>query len=227
MSAIAAVTATLPNYPVTKIDFWDKPIDHVDLGEERVHVVLEDAIKEFYGSDHSGNIARDTKSSLEAVLTGVCQKAHPEHFAPAPTVVPRTRAGGANLLSSVSEELRTKLPATSVTEFHPKLPSGTISKKVHHAVPQLFAKTFLQHFFARSPLVLQHSHESLELDSAMRGGTLGVAEHGCWGGLAGWEAREGGAPQKHGRNMLQRVARERPYPAGRARLSAICRRHAR
>ena len=75
----------------------------------------------------------------------------------------------------MAEELRIKLPAASVTKFHPKLPSGTISKKVHHAVPQLFAKTFLQHFFARSPLVLQHSHESLELDSAMRGGTLGVA----------------------------------------------------
>ena len=75
----------------------------------------------------------------------------------------------------MAEELRIKLPAASVTKFHPKLPSGTISKKVHHAVPQLFAKTFLQHFFARSPLVFQHSHESLELDSAMRGGTLGVA----------------------------------------------------
>ena len=59
-----------PRCATIKVDFWDKSIDHIDLGNDRVDVVLEDAIKEFYGSDHAGNICRDTKAALEAVLTG-------------------------------------------------------------------------------------------------------------------------------------------------------------
>jgi len=67
-----------------------------------------------------------------------------------------------------------KLPAGDMVSFREKLPSGTISRKIRHAVPQLWAKRFLSHFFPRSHLVRAHSDDSLQLDSAVRGGTLGV-----------------------------------------------------
>ena len=71
-----AVVSTLPNYPTVKVDFWDRPSNHIDLGNDRVHVVLEDAIREFSGVADQGNMSKDTKSSLEAVMSGpykICQ----------------------------------------------------------------------------------------------------------------------------------------------------------
>lgn len=55
------------------------------------------------------------------------------------------------------------------------LESGQASRKVRHAVSHLFAKRYLSLYHSRSPLVQSFQQETLELDSAVRGGVLAAA----------------------------------------------------
>lgn len=52
-------------------EFWGKQVDHINLGGDDVRVVLEDAIKQFYGDERLSNLTRDTKAALESVMSGV------------------------------------------------------------------------------------------------------------------------------------------------------------
>jgi hypothetical protein len=67
-------TAELDAHKVIPVDFWGQQVGHVAVATDDVRACLEEAIKTFYGSNHSGNIARDTGAAIETVLNGLLQR---------------------------------------------------------------------------------------------------------------------------------------------------------
>ena len=66
-----AVPVAIPTHETIECEFWGVQVAHIFLNADDVRVVLEPVIKQFYDSNHSGHISRDTKTALQAVLSGL------------------------------------------------------------------------------------------------------------------------------------------------------------
>ena len=74
-SPMVATDATeLDAHKVIPVDFWGQQVGHIAVATDDVRVCLEEAIKKFYGSNHSGNIARHTAAAIETVLNGLLKR---------------------------------------------------------------------------------------------------------------------------------------------------------
>ena len=165
----------VPCLAATPHDFWDKPIAHVTTSDGSVKVCLEDVAKEFSGVPDVSNLRKALDSAVSRVMSG----AFPNRYFLPFTCRSHRRlvwcAGGEGLPADDASELRSNLPTSEITKYNIRLDNGRRSKKLRHAVPQMWAKRFLVHFFPRSSLVRQHADESIHLDAAVRGGTLAAA----------------------------------------------------
>ena len=77
--------------PAAMLPRCPRPSQLCSAPQHRRHHVLEDAIKEFSGVADQGNMSKDTKSSLEAVLSGTLKYVHPTYFPQRPPLSPHAR----------------------------------------------------------------------------------------------------------------------------------------